>query len=98
MRILRKPDGPEVPTFREQGYSLEASGWYALFAPARTPKDAIDRYARAAVDAIRAADMKKRLDDMGLEPTGLGPAELARILRADYDKWGPVIKASGFKP
>jgi tripartite-type tricarboxylate transporter receptor subunit TctC len=35
---------------------------------------------------------------MGLEPTGLGPAELAKILRADYDRWGPVIKASGFKP
>ncbi|MGH6831313.1 MAG: hypothetical protein ACREDG_09190 [Methylocella sp.] len=35
---------------------------------------------------------------LGMEPTGLGPAELARIHRADYDKWGPVIKASGFKP
>jgi tripartite-type tricarboxylate transporter receptor subunit TctC len=34
---------------------------------------------------------------MGLEPTGLGPAELARILNADYHKWGPVIRASGFK-
>jgi tripartite-type tricarboxylate transporter receptor subunit TctC len=34
---------------------------------------------------------------MGLEATGLGPAELAAILRADYDKWGPVIRASGFK-
>jgi len=34
----------------------------------------------------------------GLEPTGYPPEELARILRADYDKWGPVIKASGFKP
>jgi len=42
--------------------------------------------------------MKTRLENMGLEPTGLGPAELAAILRADYDKWGPVIKASGFKP
>jgi tripartite-type tricarboxylate transporter receptor subunit TctC len=94
----RASNAPEVPTFKEQGYNLEASGWYALFAPAGTPKDAVDRYARAAVDAIRAPDMKKRLDDMGLEPTGLGPAELARILRADYDKWGPVIKASGFKP
>jgi tripartite-type tricarboxylate transporter receptor subunit TctC len=42
--------------------------------------------------------MKEKLEQMGLEPTGLGPAELAKILRADYDKWGPVIKASGFKP
>ena len=39
-----------------------------------------------------------RLEQLGLEPTGLPPEELARILRRDYDKWGPVIKASGFKP
>ncbi len=89
---------PEVPTFKELGYNLEASAWYALFAPAKTPKDVVERYARAAIEAVRAPDMKQRLEQMGLEPTGLGPAELARILKADYDKWGPVIKASGFKP
>jgi tripartite-type tricarboxylate transporter receptor subunit TctC len=89
---------PEVPTFKELGYDLEASAWYALFAPAGTPKDLIDRYAKAAIDAVRSPDMKQRLEQMGLEPTGLPPAELARILRNDYDKWGPVIRASGFKP
>ena len=89
---------PEVPTFRELGYELEASAWYALFAPAGTPKDIVDRYARAAIDAVRSSDVKQRLEQMGLEPTGLGPAELAKILRTDYDKWGPVIRASGFKP
>jgi len=94
----RAANAPEVPTFKEQGYNLEASGWYALFAPAGTPRDAIDRYAKAAIAAVRAPDMKQRLDQMGLEPTGLGPAELAKILRNDYDKWGPVIQASGFKP
>ena len=89
---------PEVPTFRELGFDLEASAWYALFAPAGTPKDLIDRYAKAAIDAVRSPDITQRLEQMGLEPTGLPPAELARILRSDYDKWGPVIRASGFKP
>jgi tripartite-type tricarboxylate transporter receptor subunit TctC len=89
---------PEVPTFKELGLDLEASAWYALFAPAGTPKDVIAKYAAAAIEAVRAPDLKAKLEQMGLEPTGLGPAELARILRADYDKWGPVIKASGFKP
>ena len=88
----------EVPTFQELGFDIEGSGWYALFAPAKTPREMIDRYARAALEAIRSPEMKTRLENMGLEPTGLGPAELAAILRADYDKWGPVIKASGFKP
>ena len=89
---------PEVPTFRELGFNIEGNGWYALFAPARTPKVVIDRYAKAAIEAIRAPEMKARLENMGLEPTGLGPAELSAILRADFDKWGPVIRASGFKP
>ena len=95
---VRSGLAPEVPTFKELGYNIEGNGWYALFAPAKTPKDVIDRYARAAIEVIRAPDMKQRLEQMGLEPTGTGPAELAAILKADYDKWGPVIRASGFKP
>jgi len=94
----RSAFAPEVPTFKELGYNIEGNGWYALFAPAGTPKDVIERYSRAAIEAIRSPEMKSRLETMGLEPTGLGPAELAAILRADYDKWGPVIRASGFKP
>jgi tripartite-type tricarboxylate transporter receptor subunit TctC len=94
----RSPLAPEVPTFRELGFDLEVSAWYALFAPAGTPKDLIEKYARAAIEVVQAPDVKQRLEQMGLEPTGLGPAELARILRADYDRWGPVIRASGFKP
>ena len=89
---------PDVPTFRELGYALEASAWYALFAPAGTPKEIVDRYAKAAIDAVQSPDVKQRLEQMGLEPTGLGPSELGKVLRADYDKWGPVIRASGFKP
>ena len=94
----RAPLAPEAPTLIELGYGLEASAWYALFAPAGTPKVVIDRYAQAAIAAVRSPELKERLQQLGLEPTGLPPAELARILRADYDKWGPVIRASGFKP
>jgi tripartite-type tricarboxylate transporter receptor subunit TctC len=79
------------------GYDIEGEAWYALFAPKGTPKDVIARLAAAAIDAIRQPDVRARLEPIGFEPTGLGPAELAAILRADYDKWGPVIRASGFK-
>ena len=94
----RSPLAPEAPKFRELGYDIEASAWYALFAPAGTPKNLVERYAKAAIDAIHSPDVNEKLEQMGLEPTGYGPEELARILRRDYDKWGPVIKASGFKP
>jgi tripartite-type tricarboxylate transporter receptor subunit TctC len=89
---------PEVPTFKELGYDIEGAGWYAAYAPAKTPKDAVDRLSKAIIDAIKSPDVREKLDNFGMEPTGLGPEELARIHRRDYEQWGPVIKASGFKP
>ena len=79
----RSPQYPDVPTFKESGYDIEGEAWYALFAPKGTPKDVIDRLAAAAIDAIRQPDVRARLEPIGFEPTGLGPAELAAILRAD---------------
>jgi tripartite-type tricarboxylate transporter receptor subunit TctC len=89
---------PDVPTFRELGFNIEGGGWYAAYAPAKTPKDVVDRLAGAINAAIQAPEVREKLEGLGMEPTGLGPAELGRIHKADYDKWGPVIKASGFKP
>lgn len=89
---------PDVPTFKESGYDLVALPWYALFAPAGTPQPMIDKYAKAAIAAMHDPALRGKLEQMGLEPSGLGPQELGRILKADYDKWGPVIRASGFKP
>jgi tripartite-type tricarboxylate transporter receptor subunit TctC len=94
----RHPLLPDVPTFKELGYDIEGAGWYAAYAPAKTPKDVVDRLSTAIIEALKSPDVREKLDNLGMEPTGFGPAELARIHRADYDKWGPVIKASGFKP
>ena len=89
---------PEVPTFKELGYDIEGYGWYGLWVPAGTPAAVIARLEKAATAAIKSPDLRERLDVMGLEPTGYGAAELDRIQKADYERWGPVIKASGFKP
>jgi tripartite-type tricarboxylate transporter receptor subunit TctC len=94
----RDPAFGDVPTFKELGYDLVAKPWYALFAPAGTPKAELDRLSRAANAAVNDPALRKRLVDMGLEPTGYGPDRLATILKADYDRWGEVIRASGFKP
>jgi tripartite-type tricarboxylate transporter receptor subunit TctC len=93
----RSPQYPDVPTFKESGYDIEGLAWYGLYAPAGTPKPIVDALSKAAIDAIHQPDVKQRLEPLGLDFTGLGPAELAAIQRADYDKWGPVIRASGFK-
>lgn len=89
---------PDVPTFRESGYDLVALPWYAMFAPAGTPQAAIDKASKAAIAAVHDHAVRARLEQIGLEPTGLGPEELAKILKADYEKWGPPIRASGFRP
>jgi tripartite-type tricarboxylate transporter receptor subunit TctC len=93
----RSPQYPDVPTFKESGYDIEGLGWYGMYAPAATPREIVDVMSRAAIDAIRQPDVRQRLEPLGLDFTGLGPAELAAIQRADYDKWGSIIRASGFK-
>jgi tripartite-type tricarboxylate transporter receptor subunit TctC len=93
----RSPQYPDVPTFKESGYDIEGSAWYALFAPAGTPRDIVDKLAAAAIDAVKQPDLKQKIEPLGLEATGYGPAELAKIMKDDDAKWGPVIRASGFK-
>jgi tripartite-type tricarboxylate transporter receptor subunit TctC len=93
----RLPQYPDVPTFKESGYDIEGSAWYALFAPAKTPQPIVDKLAKAAIDAVRQPDVRKKLEPLGLDVTGLGPAEMAKVLHDDNAKWGPIIEASGFK-
>lgn len=102
MRILatsgkeRSTFVPEVPTFREAGYDLVASGWYAVFAPAKTPADLIDRYSKAIAEAVKDPDVKKKMEAFGLNPTGTTAAELGKIQKDDSATWAPAVKASGF--
>jgi tripartite-type tricarboxylate transporter receptor subunit TctC len=89
---------PDVPTFAESGYDIRGEGWYGIYAPAGTPAETVARLNRAVVDAIRAEQAGARLKALGVEPTGTSPAELSRIQEADLALWGPVVKASGFRP
>lgn len=92
----RSPFVPDVPTFREAGYDLQATSWYGMFAPAKTPRETIDRYSRVVAEAVRAPDVGAKLRAFGLTPTGTTAAELARIQKDDAALWGPAVKASGF--
>jgi tripartite-type tricarboxylate transporter receptor subunit TctC len=89
---------PEVPTFVESGFDIRGSGWFAMYAPAQTPPEIIARLNTVVVAAIRAPELRSRLMAVGLQPTGTSASELAKIQKSDSDLWGPVIKASGFKP
>lgn len=94
----RSPAFPDVPTFREKGFDLVATPWYALFAPAGTPADVLQRLSKAAIDSVNDPATNQRLVAMGLEPTGYSAERLAAIMKADYERWAEPIRESGFKP
>jgi tripartite-type tricarboxylate transporter receptor subunit TctC len=89
---------PEVPTLKEAGFDMIGQGWYGLYAPARTPSAVIDRINKAVVDALQTKDIKSRVAALSLEPIPTSPSGLAALGKADRERWGPVVKASGFKP
>ena len=84
---------PDVPTVRELGYPvLEADGWNGFFAPAKTPREAIERLNREVAAAVRHPEISKRLREMAAEPAGSTPAEQDAILKRQMDQFRPVIR------
>lgn len=84
---------PDVPTVRELGFpSLELEGWNGLFAPAKTPRDIIDRLQRETLAAVRHPDVVKRLTELGAEPVGSSPEEQDAMLRRQMDQFRAVIR------
>jgi len=87
---------PEVPTVRELGFpKLEAEGWNGLFAPARTPREIIERLQRETVAAVRHPDSVKRLTDLAAEPVGSTPAEQDAMLKKQVAQFRPIIQELG---
>ncbi|TAN47565.1 MAG: tripartite tricarboxylate transporter substrate binding protein, partial [Betaproteobacteria bacterium] len=84
---------PDVPTVAESGYpGYEATNWYAYVAPAKTPKDIVERLNREIVRALGSPEVKELLAKQGLEPRPSTPEELARTMEREYATWGRVVK------
>ena len=89
----RIPGLPEIPTVKELGFpNLELEGWNGVFAPAKTPKDIIDRLNKEVIAAVRHPDVVKRLNDLGAEGVGSTPAEQDAILRRQMDQFRAIIR------
>ncbi len=83
---------PELPTIAETGVTgYEASTWYGLLAPAKTPKPVVDRL-HAETVKILAGPVRQRLEVQGFEPIGGTPAEFSATIKAEIVKWAKVIK------
>jgi tripartite-type tricarboxylate transporter receptor subunit TctC len=88
-----------VPTTAEAGMpELVALTWYGLFAPANVRQDLIERLNAEIVKLLRAPDVTSQLTKVGLDPAPNTPAEFAKFVRAEHDKWGRVIREANIRP
>jgi tripartite-type tricarboxylate transporter receptor subunit TctC len=95
----RWPLLPDVQTFDEAGVKGYDTGvWWALLGPAGLPGDVKAKISRDAADAMKSPVVKERFEMLGAVPAGSTSDEVAALIRADYEKWGPVIKAAGIVP
>jgi tripartite-type tricarboxylate transporter receptor subunit TctC len=94
----RVPGVEEVPTIVEAGGPLiESSSWVMFLAPAGTPQDIIDRLAADAAKAMKDEALRKRLAERAVVPVGATPADTAKFLQSEIDKWEKVITTAGVK-
>jgi tripartite-type tricarboxylate transporter receptor subunit TctC len=89
---------PDVPTIAESGYpGYEATNWYAFVAPAKTPKDTVDRLNRDLVKSLNTPEIREQLLNNGMEPQPSTPEELARYMEREFATWGRVVKEAGIQ-
>ena len=93
----RSAAAPDVPTVAETVPGFEATTWFAIFAPAGTPRDVVMRLNAEVLRVFRLPDVADRLKALGLEPWLSTPEELARYQASEIIKWAKVVKDSGAK-
>ncbi len=89
---------PNIPTFAEIGMKeVNDPAWYGLVAPAKTPKEIVDKLYAAAVKAVNAPATKEKLAQQGADPLGNTPAEYAAQIKIEYEKMKAIVIKKGIK-
>jgi tripartite-type tricarboxylate transporter receptor subunit TctC len=89
---------PDLPTMAEQGLAgIDATAWFGLMAPAGTPPAIVEKLHRETVRILGTADVRKRLDDLGMEVIANTPGEFAAVIRTETPQWAKVIRDAGIK-
>ena len=96
--LTRSPALPDVPTIAESGVpGFDASSWFAIFAPAKTPKAIVDKINKAVNEALADPAVKQRYAEVGAEIRIMTPEQLGAFQKAEQEKWAKVVKISGAK-
>ena len=91
----RSPALPDVRTLQEAGLKdFDIGTWFGVLAPVGTPKPVLDRLSAEATKIIQSPDFRKRMDDIGAQPVGNTPAEMAAQIRSETDKFSLLVKAA----
>lgn len=89
---------PDVPTFMDLGYKqINAIVYYGAYVRAGTPAADVQRLSGAMQAASQSPDMRNTIDKMGVDSFFLTPEKFAAFFKADYERWGPIVKASGYQ-
>ena len=88
----RSPQLPAVPAVAETLPGFENLGWFGFMVPAGTPKEVIDKIYRDTAKALEAADVKSRFDGLGMAPVGSSPADFAKYVREETERWGKIVR------
>jgi tripartite-type tricarboxylate transporter receptor subunit TctC len=92
----RLPQFPDLPTVSESGLpGYETQNWFGIFAPARTPRPVVERMAAEVERITRDPACIRRLSDIGVNPTGLGPEPFTAFWDGELATWGPIVRDSG---
>jgi tripartite-type tricarboxylate transporter receptor subunit TctC len=89
---------PNVPSMAETVPGYDTEVWWGVLGPAGMPPDVVAKLSHDFVAALNTEQVKERLAKLGATPIGNSPAQFDAKIHADYDKWGPIIKAAGLKP
>jgi tripartite-type tricarboxylate transporter receptor subunit TctC len=94
----RHPQFPDAPTVAESGLpGFQFNSWFAIMAPAGTPKDAVAKLNRAILEALADPQVRAKLNEQGLTPRGSSPQELGTATRDQLARYGRLIKEAGIK-
>jgi len=95
----RHPQAPEVPTMKELGIPYHHDGgWFAMFAPAGTPADIVDKLWREVRTAMQDAGVRDRLNKLGAEPVADSPADFRKFIQAELKAYGEQAKLAHIVP
>ncbi len=95
----RSAAAPDIPTMNEAGVrGYEAFPWYGVLATSGTPAPVIQTLHKAAAEIVAQPDMKEKLLMVGIDAAGTGPAEFARFIKVEMDRWSNVIRRAGLRP